>query len=140
MVALTDQWYITYGDDQWAQLTSQSLSKLDTYGSEARANFEHCLGWLEKWAISRSYGLGTRVPWDPEYLVESLSDSTIYMAYYTIAHIIQQGDMYGTDQSSIKPEELTDEVFDFVFDLGPKPETSISDNLLTTMQREFTYW
>lgn len=26
--------------------------------------------------------LPSRLPWDPVYLVESLSDSTIYMAYY----------------------------------------------------------
>lgn len=50
--------------------------------SAARHQFEHTLGWLNQWACSRSFGLGTRLPWDPVYLVESLSDSTIYMAYY----------------------------------------------------------
>jgi hypothetical protein len=44
---------------------------------------------------SRSYGLGTDVPWDKQFVIESLSDSTIYMAYYTIAHFLQGGDMYG---------------------------------------------
>ena len=33
--------------------------------------------------------LARRLPWDPVYLVESLSDSTIYMAYYTVAHLLQ---------------------------------------------------
>lgn len=28
---------------------------------------------------------GTRLPWDPQYLIESLSDSTIYNAYYTVS-------------------------------------------------------
>jgi hypothetical protein len=46
-------------------------------------------GWLQQWACSRSFGLGTRLPWDEQYLIESLSDSTIYMAYYTIAHYLQ---------------------------------------------------
>lgn len=49
----------------------------------------HTLGWLNQWACSRTYGLGTRLPWDPTYLIESLSDSTIYMAYYTVAHLLQ---------------------------------------------------
>ena len=31
-------------------------------------------------------GLGTQLPWDQQWVIESLSDSTIYMAYYTIAH------------------------------------------------------
>lgn len=29
------------------------------------------------------------MPWDEQFLIESLSDSTIYMAYYTVAHILQ---------------------------------------------------
>ena len=32
---------------------------------------------------------GSKLPWDPQYLIESLSDSTIYMAYYTVAHLLQ---------------------------------------------------
>jgi hypothetical protein len=42
--------------------------------------------------------------------VESLSDSTIYMAYYTVAHILQQGNMYGEAESPVKPQHLTHEV------------------------------
>jgi leucyl-tRNA synthetase len=38
---------------------------------------------------------GTRLPWDAQYLIESLSDSTIYMAFYTVAHLLQAGDIYG---------------------------------------------
>jgi leucyl-tRNA synthetase len=44
------------------------------------------LGWLKEWACSRPFGLGTQLPWDQQWVIESLSDSTIYMAYYTIAH------------------------------------------------------
>ncbi|GMH38163.1 hypothetical protein BSKO_06047 [Bryopsis sp. KO-2023] len=141
VVALTDQWYITYGEEEWAKLTKECLDEMDTHGSEARANFEHTLGWLEKWAVSRAYGLGTRVPWDPEYLVESLSDSTIYMAYYTIAHFLQNGDMYGKDTSLVNPEDLTDEVWDYVFCDGALPaETKIPIEKLEAMHREFEYW
>jgi len=34
---------------------------------------------------------GSRIPWDEQYLIESLSDSTIYMAYYTVAHLLHAG-------------------------------------------------
>jgi leucyl-tRNA synthetase len=68
---------------------------MELYHDETRRGFEYTLGWLRQWACSRSFGLGTRLPWDPQYLIESLSDSTIYMAYYTIAHLLQGGDMYG---------------------------------------------
>ena len=69
--------------------------------------FAHTLGWLRQWACSRSFGLGTRLPWDPEFLIESLSDSTLYMAYYTVAHILQQGDMYGEATGGVRPEDVT---------------------------------
>ena len=59
------------------------------------APIESVLGWLHQWACSRSFGLGTKIPWDPAFLIESLSDSTIYMAYYTVAHFLQQGDIFG---------------------------------------------
>ena len=59
---------------------------MDTYVQETRNGFEGVLNWLNKWACARSFGLGSRLPWDPQWLVESLSDSTIYMAYYTVAH------------------------------------------------------
>ncbi len=71
------------------------LEQMELYHEETKRGFEYTLGWLRQWACSRSFGLGTRLPWDPQYLIESLSDSTIYMAYYTIAHLLQDGDMYG---------------------------------------------
>ena len=58
--------------------------------------FELTLDWLHEHACSRSYGLGTKIPWDEQYLVESLSDSTIYMAYYTVVHLLQGGVVDGS--------------------------------------------
>lgn len=66
------------------------------YSEEARHNFEGTLDWLEEHACSRSFGLGTRIPWDEQYLIESLSDSTIYMSYYTVAHLLQGGVVDGS--------------------------------------------
>ncbi|KAG9130514.1 hypothetical protein Leryth_026694 [Lithospermum erythrorhizon] len=106
-----------------------------------RNGFNHTLSWLNQWACSRSFGLGTRIPWDEEFLVESLSDSTIYMAFYTVSHYLHKGDMYGGDSSAVKPEQLTDAVWDFLFCDGPFPESSdISASLLNKMKQEFLYW
>lgn len=44
---------------------------------------------------------GTRLPWDEQWLIESLSDSTIYMAYYTVAHLLQGGDLRGQGDSPL---------------------------------------
>jgi leucyl-tRNA synthetase len=45
------------------------------------------------------------------------------MAYYTVAHHLQNGNMYGKEISSVRPEEMTDEVWDFVFCDGPAPKS-----------------
>ena len=48
------------------------------------------------------------MPWDDKFLIESLSDSTIYMAYYTVAHHLQGGVLDGrtTGPMGITPEQL----------------------------------
>ncbi|OVA12729.1 Aminoacyl-tRNA synthetase [Macleaya cordata] len=141
VVALTDQWYITYGEEEWRKMAEECLSNMKLYCDETRHGFEHTLSWLNQWACSRSFGLGTRLPWDEQFLVESLSDSTLYMAYYTVAHLLQNGDMYGSDTSLVKPEQMTDEVWNYVLCDGPYPKSSnISQSLLNKMKQEFAYW
>jgi len=99
---------------------------------EIRANFNYYIGWLQDWACSRRIGLGTKLPWNKDWLIEPLSDSTIYMAYYTIAKYMK----------SIDPEDLNDEFFDEVF-LDIKSDKSlikIDDELTKQMRDEFNYW
>ena len=115
---------------------------METYSPDTRHAFEHTLGWLRQWACSRSFGLGTRLPWDPQFLVESLSDSTIYMAYYAVAHILQAGDMYGKEAGPVAVGELTDEAFDAIFLDKPPPADASPAllNVISACTREFGYW
>lgn len=64
---------------------------MNLYNKETRNAFDAVLNWLNKWACARTYGLGSKLPWDPQFLVESLSDSTIYMSYYTVAQLLHGG-------------------------------------------------
>jgi leucyl-tRNA synthetase len=116
---------------------------METYSAETRHAFEKTLEWLGQWACSRSFGLGSRLPWDPTYLIESLSDSTIYMAYYTVAHILHGGNLDGSKPGSgnIPPEEMTDEVWNYIMLEGPLPKkTKISKATLELMRKEFNYF
>ncbi|KAI3968077.1 hypothetical protein MKX01_015597 [Papaver californicum] len=115
VVALTDQWYITYGEEEWRKMT--------------RNGFDHTLSWLNKWGCSRSFGLGTGIPFDEQFLVESLSDSTLYMAYYTIAHMLQNGEMYGKDTSLMKQEFS----YWYPFDLRVSGKDLIQNHLTFTI-------
>jgi leucyl-tRNA synthetase len=76
IVALMDQWYIDYGEESWKKLVVHHLNKgLNTHGDETRNALDGVLNWLNQWACARSFGLGSRLPWDTQFMVESLSDS-----------------------------------------------------------------
>jgi leucyl-tRNA synthetase len=137
---VSDQWFLNYSNPIWKAQAHKALDRMKLYPEKARKQFEYVLDWLKDWACTREYGLGTELPWDRRWVVESLSDSTIYMAYYTIAKYLQQDSRYG-----IKPEQLADEFFDYVFlgagdGPGVAKRTGISADLLKTMRQEFEYW
>src|SRR5438132_11796419 len=52
---------------------------------ELRAEFNYTLDWLKERACARTVGLGTKLPWDPNWIVEALADSCGYMAYYILS-------------------------------------------------------
>ncbi|KAJ1969176.1 cytosolic leucyl tRNA synthetase [Dispira parvispora] len=143
VVSLCDQWYLDYGEPKWRAVTEKCLSQMETYGPETRHNFEKVLAWLNQWACARSFGLGSKVPWDPSFLIESLSDSTIYMSYYTIAHLLHAGSLNGSRPglANIRPDQMTYEVWDYVLLGGPFPvESTIPKETLEKMRREFSYF
>ncbi|KAM3567239.1 hypothetical protein VYU27_010612 [Nannochloropsis oceanica] len=89
VVATTDQWYLAYGEEDWKQqvLTHLHSENFQVYTNRVLEAFDAKVNWLREWACSRQFGLGTQLPWDEKWVIESLSDSTIHMAYYTIAHL-----------------------------------------------------
>lgn len=148
VVAATDQWYLAYGEESWAAAVRKHVLGSDSfnaYDPAALSRYEYVVGWLKEWACTRQFGLGTFLPWDPVWVIESLSDSTIYMSYYTIAHHLQGlGNLNGVQDKSphkINPKHLTKEVFDFIYRNKPMPENCpISEDFLMRMQSEFRYW
>jgi leucyl-tRNA synthetase len=121
VVSLCDQWYLDYGEADWRKLTTQNLDNVECYHDEVKKNFGATLDWLKEHACSRTYGLGSKLPWDDNWLIESLSDSTIYMAYYTVAHFLQGGTFRSNGSNNhfkIDPSEMTPEVWDYIFFTG----------------------
>ncbi|PWN51813.1 leucyl-tRNA synthetase [Violaceomyces palustris] len=143
VVALCDQWYMDYGEDSWKAQAEKLVAQMNTFQPETRNQFEAVLGWLRQWACARSYGLGSKLPWDQQYLVESLSDSTIYMSYYTVAHHLQGGVADGSKVGplGIKAEDLTDEMWDYVLSDGEFPaSTKVPKEKADVLRREFQYF
>lgn len=143
VVALCDQWYMDYGEAAWKEKAKELVAKMNLFQGETRNAFEGVLDWLHQWACARSYGLGSKLPWDPQFLVESLTDSTIYMSYYTVAYLLQGGFEDGSvvGPLGIKAEELTDEVWSYVLLDTPLPKsTTIPAEKLNILRREFRYF
>ncbi|OCT87745.1 hypothetical protein XELAEV_18021444mg [Xenopus laevis] len=143
VVALCDQWYIDYGEANWRTQTTECLKNLATFCEETRRNLEATLGWQQELACSRTYGLGSRLPWDEQWLIESLSDSTIYMAYYTVCHLLQGKELSGQGESAlgIRPELMTKEVWDYIFfKKALFPKTTIQKEKLHELKQEFEFW
>ncbi|BCU71356.1 leucine--tRNA ligase [Stygiolobus caldivivus] len=134
---LKDQWFLDYGNPEWKSLAKKLISKMNFIPPEARKDFEFVADWLQKRACARTRGLGTPLPWDKKWVIESLSDSTIYMAYYTIAHLIKK---YG-----LKPSQLSSELWDYVM-LGKGDPSAVSKSsgipqeVIEEMRKEFIYW
>jgi leucyl-tRNA synthetase len=70
VVAYIDQWFLKYGDAAWRKQIEDHLvsSNWHSYNDRIRDSFGDAIGWLKEWACSRSFGLGTRVPWDEQFL------------------------------------------------------------------------
>ncbi|MDD3420725.1 MAG: leucine--tRNA ligase [Methanocellales archaeon] len=133
---VSDQWFLRYSDENWKKRTHEAMDNMTLYPDKVRRQFDYVIDWLKDWACTREFGLGTTLPWDEKWVIESLSDSTIYMAYYTISHYLEDG-RYGIG--------ATDSFFDYVFlgvgnDEKVAKDAHISVELLRKMRAEFEYW
>ncbi len=129
---LENQWFLNFGDARWKEKVREHLAKMSIIPDEARTQFEATINWLKEKACARKSGLGTPLPWDKEWIVETLSDSTIYMAFYTIKNAI--------NKYKIKPAQLTPSVFDYIFLKEKMPKTTIPKKALEEMRSEFEYY
>ena len=139
---LKDQWFLDYGNEQWKKLARQCISKMDIIPEDIRQEFNYVVGWLKERACARKSGLGTRIPWDQNWLIESLSDSVIYMAYYVLAKYINENSLTDLHDNY---DNLKDSFFDYVF-LGRGDSHQVAQDcdldplLLERIRNEFRYF
>lgn len=85
-----DQWFIDYGNKEWKEKAKKCLDEMLVVPASRKADFEYAISWLHEKACTRSTGLGTKFPFDETKMIEALSDSTIYMAFYTVKHKLKR--------------------------------------------------
>ncbi|MCJ7445342.1 MAG: leucine--tRNA ligase [Methanotrichaceae archaeon] len=136
IMMVKDQWFLEYSDPTWKASVLDCLAKMRIIPEEIRVEFENKIDWLKDKACARRKGLGTHLPWDKEWLIESLGDSTIYMAYYILAKYVN---------ADMRIENLTPEFFDYIFLGKGKPEniaelTGIPLEIIHQIKHDFAYW
>jgi leucyl-tRNA synthetase len=134
---LEEQWFLKYSDPAWKTQTKEALEHMKVCPETAAAWFISTIDWLRDWPCARKSGLGTPLPWNKEWIIETLSDSTVYMAYYTIDKYIKQHD--------IKANQLTPAIFNYIFygkgsSDGLAKKSGITSQVLKAMRDEFLYW
>lgn len=131
VVAKTTQWFINYGDPDLKKNVKKHLEQTFKTPNKSVYNMlSEAVDWIEEWPCSRNYGLGTLIP-GTDKLIDSLSDSTIYMALYTIMPILKEVPLKFVDN----------ELFDEIFLGGARPlgRESIG-HLIDDMVKQFMYW
>jgi leucyl-tRNA synthetase len=134
---LEDQWFLDFNAAGWKDKAYRCLRTMELLPGTARKLFEDTFEWLDKRPAARRRGLGTPLPFDERWIIESLSDSTIYMSFYIIKNLI--------NKYRIKPRQLIPEFFDYVYlgkgnAAGVGRRSGIKMSVLRQMRQHFDYW
>ncbi len=111
VIRSTEQWFIRYSDPEWKQeVINYIKTSLIVHDEETRRNLVSAAENLHDWCFSREFGLGTKIPWDQRFLIDSLSDSTIYPVFYNFVPLLKQltevpdtdfwDSVFGSDQTT----------------------------------------
>ena len=128
-----NQWFIHYGDPAWKEATYAATAGLRCVPEDYARDLPAVLEWFgDRPCARKGRWLGTPLPLDPEWIIEPIADSTLYMAYYIVRRFVNSG--------RLRLVQLTDAFFDHVFrGIGPG-EPSVDRSLQEEVRAEFLYW
>lgn len=135
---IDDQWFINYADPGLTARTKAHAAGMEMNPPEFADNVDGILDWFRERACVRlGNWLGTRFPFDDKWIIEAISDSTLYPVYYIISPYANSG--------RIVPEQMTVEFFDYVILGRGEPSevsasTGIPEELLRTIRADVLYW
>ncbi len=127
--SIPDQWFIKYSDDQLTIDAQNYADTMNIYPQEYKDELPGVLDWFDDRAVIRKGSwLGTEFPFKKDWIIEPISDSTLYPAYYIIAPYI--------NTKQITADELTEQFFDYVFLDKGKPQNKTWQQI----HDDFQYW
>ncbi|MEM4259094.1 MAG: leucine--tRNA ligase [Candidatus Thermoplasmatota archaeon] len=115
---IPDQWFIKYSDVVLTEESKKYAATMQIYPSEYYDELPKILDWFgDRAVIRKGNWLGTEFPFKKGWIIEPISDSTLYPAYYVIAPYV--------NAEKITAEEMTPAFFDYVFLGLGKPKNQI---------------
>ena len=137
VAVLDNQWFLDFNSSGWKDKAHKCLGKMELLPESMRKQFEDTFAWLDKRPCARRRGLGTPFPYDKNWIIESLSDSTIYMSLYTTLGLIKK--------NKLKRENLKYDFFEYIYlGRGKAKEVAakckIKDKVLEEIKKSFEYW
>ncbi len=127
------QWFLRYNDPEWKELGRQALARLTISPDDYARDFPEIIDWIDdRPCTRRGRWLGTPFPFDPEWVIEPIADSTFYPAYYIVRRTVAS--------RGLTPEQLTDAFFDFVFLGEGHGEPTVDIEIQKEARAEFLYW
>lgn len=135
---IPNQWFIKYSDEDLKRKVHECAREMVIKPEEYAKNIHKVIDWFnDRACVRKGKWLGTKFPFDPSWIIEPISDSTIYPAMYIISKY--------TNSGLLKAEQLVPEFFDFVF-LGREDPEEVSDRsgipieLIKEIRKDFEYW
>ena len=135
---IDDQWFITYSNGALTEKSKQCAQQMYVAPESYKKNLPGVLDWFMDRSCARMGNwIGTRLPFDDKWIVEPISDSTLYPVYYLVSKYI--------NDERLSKDQLTEEFFDYVFlGTGKKIEvaqkTKVSPDLLDQIKDDVAYW
>ncbi len=126
---IPDQWFIQYSDQNLTEKSKKQVRTMNIFPTEYKDEMPDILDWFDDRAcIRKGSWLGTEFPFKKDWIIEPISDSTLYPSYYVISKYV--------NENKVKPEEMTEEFFDYIFLGKGKPKHKIWDEI----RKDFMYW
>ena len=126
---IPDQWFIKYSDEELTSESIKHVENMNIYPEEYKEELPGVLEWFDDRAcIRKGSWLGTEFPFKKGWIIEPISDSTLYPAYYIISKFV--------NEKKIDPKDLTNEFFDYIFLGKGKAKTPVWEEI----KKEFDYW
>lgn len=128
VAVFSNQWFLDYSNSNWKIKAHKTVQNMNFYPAHYKNGMNEVIDWLKERPCARMRGLGTQLPFDDKWIIESLSDSTIYPAVYTCIDSLRR----------IYEEKggVDDQTLDFIFtDFGKS-----SDEMAIKAREWFRYW